>query len=411
MLGLQRGMRIPIAIAMGTILATACACGSGSADSAGGDDPYVFYVSIDTSGPTAILSGGLLGGARAAIKDINAKGGINGREIKLEVSNDQNNPTKAVSQLQRRLAKGKPDLVYPGGSSAVSMSMLPILTREKVLSVGATSSIRLNDPEKFPYHFGVTPPSAAYVPTFVQLAKSKGYKKVAMIYSDDATGQSSFKQYEGPLKQAGIELISASYDSSSLDMTPQLQQLKAQNPQALIINGYGTAVLYLLRGRAQIGWTLPTYGDQLASPSPISGKVTAAQVENYQVIMQTSSLAGDEQHPGLAKVIQGFKSSEAAKYLTQTGLALFTTTYDLLQFVAYVAGKEKTTDAEKLAKAFEGFKTPANPPWVGKGPKGEVTQYEYTETDHFPKTNATSFKYVEPGAYNADGLYVPGKGY
>ncbi|TDD38370.1 ABC transporter substrate-binding protein [Actinomadura sp. KC06] len=410
MLALSRGMRILIAMAMGTILATVTACGSGSADSAG-TGPFVFYVSIDTSGPTAILGGGLLGGARAAITDINAKGGINGREIKLEVSNDQNNPTKAVSELQRRLAKGKPDLVYPGGSSAVSMSMLPILTRDKVLSVGATSSIQLNDPKKFPYHFGVTPPSAAYVPTFVQLAKAKGYKKVAMIYSDDATGQSSFKQYEGPLKQAGIELVSASYDATALDMTPQLQQLKAQNPQALIVNGYGTAVLYVLRGRSQLGWTLPSYGDQLASPSPIAGKVTAAQIQNYQVIMQTSSLAGDQQHPGLDKVIQTLKTSESAKYLTQAGLALFTTTYDLLQYVAHVAGQEKTTDGEKLAKAFEKFKTPANPPWVGKGPKGEVTQFEYTPTNHFPKTSATSFKYVQPGTYDGNGFYVPGKGY
>lgn len=410
MLALPRSPRILTAMAVGTIVATAAACGSGSADSAG-TGPYVFYVSIDTSGPTAVLSGGLLGGARAAVDDINAKGGIGGRKIKLEVSNDQNNPTKAVSELQRRLAKGQPDLVYPGGSSAVSMSLLPILTRDKVLSVGATSSTQLNDPDKFPYHFGVTPPSSAYVPTFVELAKAKGYKKVAMVYSDDATGQSSFKQYEGPLKQAGIELVSATYDATALDMTPQLQQLRAQNPDALIVNGYGTSVLYLLRGRAQIGWTVPAYGDQTASPSPISGKVTAAQVKDYHVIWQSSSLAGQRQHPGLARVIQTFKSSDQAKYLTQTGLSLFTTTYDLLHFVAYVAGQEKTTDGQKLAKAFEGFKTPPNPPWVGKGPDGEVTRYEYTPADHFPRTSAGSFRYVEPGAYDGDGLYVPGKGY
>ncbi|TYC09014.1 ABC transporter substrate-binding protein [Actinomadura syzygii] len=410
MLALKRGRRILGTMVLGTIVGTAAACGGGSADSAG-SGPFVFYVSIDTSGPTAVLGGGLLAGARTAIKDINAKGGIGGRQIKLEVANDQNNPTKAVSELQRRLAKGKPDLVYPGGSSAVSMSMLPILTRDKVLSVGATSSIQLNDPKKFPYHFGVTPPSSAYVPTFVQLAKEKGYKKVAMIYSDDATGQSSFKQYEGPVKQAGIELVSASYDTTALDMTPQLQQLRAQKPDALIVNGYGTAVLYVLRGRAQIGWTLPSYGDQLASPSPIAGKVTAAQIKNYQVIMQTSSLVGDRQHPGLAPVIKEFQTSDGAKFLTQTGVAVFTTTYDLLQFVAYEAGQEKTTDGQKLAKAFEKFKTPANPPWVGKGPNGEVTKYEYTPSNHFPMTSATSFKYVQPGTYDADGFYVPGKGY
>ena len=410
MLALSRSMKILTAMAMGTIVGTASACGNGSADSAE-SGPFVFFVSIDTSGPTAILSGGLLAGARAAIKDLNAKGGIGGRTIKLDISNDQNNPTKAVSELQRRLAKGKPDLVYPGGSSAVSMSLLPILTRDKVLSVGATSSIQLNDPKKFPYYFGVTPPSGAYVPTFVQLAKQKGYKKVAMIYSDDATGQSSFKQYETQVKQAGIELVSASYDATALDMTPQLQQLKAQNPDALIVNGYGTAVLYLLRGRAQLGWNLPSFGDQLASPSPIAGKISAAQIRNYQVIMQASSLEGAHQHPGLAQVIKGFQSGDGAKYLTQTGIAVFTTTYDLLQFVAYEAGQQKTTDGMKLAKAFEKFRTPAAPPWVGKGPKGEVTKYEYTPDDHFPQTSATSFKYVQPGTYDANGFYVPGKGY
>jgi branched-chain amino acid transport system substrate-binding protein len=418
-----RTPRTAVAVILGLSVSVLVACGGSttSSNASGGGNqgkseksssPYLWYITTDTTGPTAVLGKAEVAGAKVAVKDVNAKGGIRGRKVELKVVNDTDDPTKAVSLLQKQLSSGNPpDFVYPGASSSVSLSLLPILTRNKILSMGGTVSTELNDPKKFPYFFGGSPPGKDYVPTFVKTAKNKGYHKVGMIYSNDATGKSSLKLYKDALDKAGIQFVSASYPSDSLDMTSQLQKLQGEKPDALIVDGYGAPALYVLRGRAQIGWDVPAYGDQLASATPIAGKLKAAQVKNYRVILEKSVLKDQPQHPDLPKVIKEIKQDPDGKYLPAVGIALYGTTYDLLQYVDYVAEHQKTTDTVKLAKAFEHFKTPAKVPWVTRGPDSQYAEFTYTPTDHFVTTKASSFKYVRPGSYDNDGFFVPGKGF
>src|SRR5699024_10254201 len=148
---LQRTVVSLVAVGMASV--TLAACGSDSSDAdADSDKPFPFYMSADQSRPTKSYTEAEIGGIQAAIDKINANGGFEGRKIQFEAVDDQNDPTKAVNLLQKRLSSGdKPDLVYAGGSSSVSMSMLPVLTREKVLAMSASSAATLNDPEKFPY--------------------------------------------------------------------------------------------------------------------------------------------------------------------------------------------------------------------------------------------------------------------
>src|SRR5262249_8172095 len=137
---------------------------------------------------------------------------------------DQNNPTTAVNLLEQKLSSGtKIDAMYPGGSSEVTQALLPITTQNKILTVDATSDTALNNPSKYPYHFGDSESVAQTIPPFVQLATAKGWKKIAIIYGNDTTGQAVNTGYSGALKAAGITTVSASYDDTSLDMTPQLQ--------------------------------------------------------------------------------------------------------------------------------------------------------------------------------------------
>jgi branched-chain amino acid transport system substrate-binding protein len=389
---------------------TAADKGGGGGGSSGGKSSggtYLMYMSVDTSGPTAVLGKALKAGAEVAVHDVNAKGGIDGRKLELKVVDDTNDPTKAVNLLQKQLSSGKtPDLVYPGGATSVELSMLPVLTRNKILSIGAASGSQLNDPKKYPYAFGVTPPSASYIPALIKTAKKKNFHKIAMIFSDDGTGHSSEQQYKSAVEKAGMTFVSASYPADALDMTSQLQSLRSKHPDALVIHGYGAPALYVLRGRAQIGWNVPSYGDQDASATPIAGKLKASQIKNYKVEVIGKALANAKHSPELPKVIKQFKATPQGKLLPAVGYPLFITTYDLLRYVHYVADKNHTTDTQKLVNAFEHFKTPNPAPWPGA-----IALYEYTPTNHFPLVPNKGYEFVKPGEYNADGFYVPGKGF
>ncbi|GAA4204114.1 ABC transporter substrate-binding protein [Microbispora amethystogenes] len=388
------------------------ACGASGSDGASGDaadKPFIVYFSGDYSGAVSTNNASIDAGIKIAAEEFNAAGGVEGRKIVVETANDQNDPTKAVSLLQQRLSSGtKPDLVYPGSSSAVSLSLLPILTRQKILSVGGTVSTLLNDPAKYPYHFGISSPGKDYAPALISEAKAKGYKKIAMLYSNDATGQSSAEIYKAAVEGAGMEFAEARYEATALDMTSQLNQLRAQDPDALILNGYGAAALYVMRSRAQIGWDVPSYCDQLASGFPYLKNLDANQLKNVKVVVSTATLSSSEHHPGLAGFIDKIKKSPAADGISNTGWGLYSTGHDALALIVYAAQQAKSSGSDKVKAELEQLPQPTGAPlWYAAGPAGQYVQYAYSAKDHFPTAGADTFQYVPPGVYNGDGFYAP----
>jgi len=407
---LQRTVVSLVAVGMASVALAACGSDSSDAD-ADSDKPFQFYMSADQSGPTKSYTEAEIGGIQAAIDKRNSNGGIEGRKIEFEAVDDQNDPTKAVNLLQKRLSSGdKPDLVYAGGSSSVSMSMLPVLTREKVLAMSASSAATLNDPEKFPYFFGDIFSTEAYTKPMLAEAEKHEFKTVAMLHSSDQSGQAAADIYKKALEDSGITFVSASYSPDALDMSPQLNKLKAKDPDALIISGYGTPTMYAFTSRAKIGWTdIPTYGDQLASTFPLASQMKSAELKNVKVVIGTSSLATSGEFPAREEMIKAIKEGDHGDSLQKVGIAVYIAGYDIPMLIAQAAEQAGSTDTEKVTEALENLKMPDNPPWIQGGPKGDWVSYAYSADNHFPTAGDNALQYVTPGTYNEDGLYVPGK--
>ncbi len=392
--------------------------GSGAATTASGSkpldtsNPYVYLFSADYTGSLQPYTTAEELGLRAAVTDINANGGINGREVRLDTQNDQNDPTTGVNLLQQRLSSGKtPDAVYPGGSSAVTQAMLPILTREKILSTDATSSDALNKPSDYPYHFGVSQLASAPLPAFIAELKAKGYKKIGMIFANSATGQSTEASFSKGIKDAGMEFTSVSYDEKALDMTPQLQQLQAQNPDAVIYSAFGTPTLYVLRSRNQMGWNIPFYADQIAAAFPYSKNMQPNELKNVFIQTSAAYLKGGvaSNWPLLTHFTQLVKAENGGPASLQaTGAGLAAVGYNALMMVKVGADQAGSADAAAITKALESMKPVTPFPFLSFGPNGEFGGYQYTSTNHFPTLKNEAFEYVTPGTYDADGLYAPG---
>ena len=391
--------------------ASATTAATGGNESSKGD--FVFLYSGDFSGPTQTYTQAEVAGLQIAANEINATGGILGRQIKIITQDDKNNPTTAVSLLEQKVSSGtKIDAMYPGGSSEVSQALLPVTTRNKILTVDATSDPALNNPSKFPYHFGDSESVAQTIPPFVQLAQSKGWKKVAIIYGNDTTGQAVQSGYTSALKAVGVSTVTAAYDDTALDMTPQLETLKAANPDALIISSYGVPSIYVLKSRAQMGWTsTPAFGDLITSAMPVASLLPKAALSNYyaQVSQTTLSTNPDAANdPALQKMISDAKAAGYSKILSGVGAGLLAVGFNVLVLINQAAKQANTTTTEGLTKALENLQQPSGPypPWVVY--YGKYGGFQFSPTNHFPTVNVANFTYVPPGTNNADGLLVPG---
>ncbi len=373
--------------------------------------PFRVFFTADLTGASAALSRGLLSGMRVAVDSANAAGGIGGRPVVLDVNNDQNDPTKAVSALQERINSGSaPSLVYPGGSSAVALSLLPITTRSGILSMGATVAAQLNDPAKFPYHFGTAEPTAAYIPPFVDVARSHGFTKIAMIYSNDSTGRATEAGYRRDLQAAGLDFQSVGFPADALDVTPQLAQLQAGHPDALIFEGYGAPAQYIIRSRAGMRWTIPSFSTQLSATYPFVHNFSPAQLEGVRVIQANWTVDEGRTPAEMSTFIAQVKQTPEGQSLTETGVRMPVVAAATVQLVSYAAAHNGgKTDTESLIKAL--YKLPVDgagaTPWVtdSKGPN----IYRFTPENHFLTAPSQMFVYVDPGAFDAQGMYVPGK--
>lgn len=381
-------------------------------ESSSSDGPYRVFFTADMTGPTATLSRALLSGMKVAVDDVNASGGIGGREVELIENNDQNDPTSAVSALQELINSGqKPDMVYPGGSSAVSLSLLPITTREEILSLGGTVASQLNDPESFPYHFGTAELTDAYVPPFGLIAEERGFQKIGMIFSNNPTGQAAEAAYREEIEAAGMEFVSVGYQPEALDMTPQFEQLRSQNPDAIIFEGYGTPVQYLMRSRSGMRWDIPSFSTQTSSTYPFVDDFSAEELEDVRVIQSDWTVNEGETPAEMVEFIEKVKAIPEGDTLPQTGVRVPAVAAATLQLTAWAA--EQNGGKTDTASIIETFYTALpveggdSTPWVTDS-KGD-NPYRYTAENHFPLSPPEIFLYIEPGMYDDGGMYVPGK--
>ena len=408
----RRFMPLVAGIAATAMALTGCSetrLGEESAPS--NDGPYRIFFTADMSGPTSSASRSVLAGVKAATEQVNEAGGIGGRQVELIENNDQNDPTMAVSALQEQINSGnRPDMVYPGGSSAVSLSLLPITTREEIFSAGATQSDLLNDPEKFPYHFGTTEPMATYVDALVAELQDKGHQKVAMAFSNDPTGQASESVYREVIETAGLEFTSVGYPTDALNMTPQLEQLRATDPDALVFEGYGTPVQYVIQSLTGMRWDVPAYGTATSSTFPLVDHFSPEQLANILAVQENWAVDDGDVADEMQNFAELAINTPEGSVIADTGIRTPAVAGATVQLARWAAEQtDGDTSAQALAAALtSGIAEDGGDatPWVtdAKGPN----PYRYTATNHFPTGSPDVPLFISPGTYNERGFYVPG---
>jgi branched-chain amino acid transport system substrate-binding protein len=211
-----------------------------------------------------------------------------------------------------------------------------------------------------------------------------------------------------------MTFVSASFPDTAVDVTPQLEQLKAQNPDMVIFSGYGVPTLYILKGRAQISWDVPFYADLLSGAFPIVQNMPASSLHNVFIETSKPFLAGNPAatgNPVLDKFVADAKALGGQQVLTNIGAGVTAVGYNALVLINYAAVQAKSTDGVTLAKKLENLAKATPPvPWLSYGSKSQFGNFYYTSKNHYPNVFPSGFIFVGPGTYNSDGLFVPGTG-
>src|SRR6478736_2821410 len=215
------------------------------------------------TGPSASTGIGINRGVQLAVQEINAAGGIDGRQIELVVRDTQSEPTKAVNGAAELTHAHKVSVVLGPVNSGESLAVVPLLARANTPQVHPCWVDSLTDPKKYPMCFRnastnqqIGAGANRYV---VDVLKCK---KVAVISDTTGYGTASVNAYVPMLKAKNAEIVyQGNIDAANPDLTPEILRMRSAGAEAIMPWSVNPGFLSrIINTRGQMQWDVPIVG-------------------------------------------------------------------------------------------------------------------------------------------------------
>ena len=235
-------------------------------------DDYQIDVVLPLSGGASFLGKAEQQSLQLVETSTNDTGGIQGRSLKFVFHDDQSSPQTAV-QLAAQVVAGKPAVMI--GSSIVAMcnAMAPLMTAGPVqycLSPGI-------HPVAGSYSFTSSVSTHDLGKALVRFYRLKGWTKIAIITSTDASGQDADKGFDETLalpENKDMQVVARQhFNPTDVSVSAQIETIKAAGPQALIAWSTGAPIATIFKSIIQSGLELPV--------GTTDGNMTFAQMKQY----------------------------------------------------------------------------------------------------------------------------------
>ena len=238
-------------------LLTAFACQSG-----GGGDKVKIGVFMSMTGDTANFGISSTNGIKMATDEANAAGGINGKQIELDVQDDRSDPSEAATIVTKFVTQDAVHAILGEVASSRSIAAAPIAQNAKIPML-TPSSTNPEVTKKGDYIFRscfIDPVQGAAIAQFA--AKSLGKKRAGIMVdrkNDYSTGLEKFISATFT-KLGGEMVITQSYQAGDQDFNAQLTSIKGSNPDVIFVPGYYGDVALIAKQARDKGITVPFVG-------------------------------------------------------------------------------------------------------------------------------------------------------
>ena len=187
------------------------------------------------SGQLSSLGAWELKGAKLVVDEWNAKGGINGRQIQMDVFDDQGDPTVGTN-LARKIASEGYIAMLGTAESAVTIAMADILKDAKIPNITSGQSTGLVA-KKSPFLFLNGPTSTTYDETLAKyIVETKGRKNIAMITNNGSFGKGEHDAFLKALTARNVTpLADQVVTTDQKDFSAALTTIRGKNPEVIFL--------------------------------------------------------------------------------------------------------------------------------------------------------------------------------
>ncbi len=242
-----------------------------------------------------------------AIGEINAAGGINGRQIEVVYEDGKCSGPYAASAAQKLVNVDKVQVIIGGFCSGESLASVPVAEQGKVaLFSPGSSSPDLTG--KSPYFVRNYPSDSAQGSVLAEAAYAKGWKKVAFLQEQTDYALGVQKAFSEKFTSLGGTVVKEEFPTPTSDFRSMLAKLKSQNPDALFIDSQTPAVFEkILKQLQDSKWKVALIGNDVLAGMPDLLTRNAALLEGAL----TAEFGINPANPKFAKMLADYKTKYA----------------------------------------------------------------------------------------------------
>jgi branched-chain amino acid transport system substrate-binding protein len=318
-------------------------------------DPIKIGFIGSLSGPSAKSGEAITRGLTLAIEEINAAGGVLGRQLVLLRRDDEVNPGKGLIAARELVQREKVAVLFGGLQTPVSLAIVPFVNQMKQPFMGpwAAGTPITKNGAKENYVFRVSAVDEIVNRAMLQYSqKTFNAKNCGMILVNNPWGESNEKGLTAALqakgmKPAGIE----KFEGNDVDVVPQLTRLKNAGADCLFLVGNVGPSAQVVKSLDRMGWKPPI----VSHWGPAGGRFTELAGPSAPSVhfVQTYSFFG-KQSPVGEKVLKALMAKypdikSAGDVTPAVGVA---NAYDAMMLTAMAIQNAGATDGPKVRQGF-----------------------------------------------------------
>jgi branched-chain amino acid transport system substrate-binding protein len=308
------------------------------------------------------LSGGLAAAGKSALlamqiwaADVNAKGGLLGRPVKLIYYDDQSNPPIVPGIYTKLIDVDKADFIVSGYGTNMTAPAMPIAISHGRLFLGLFA-LAVNSEFHYPKYFSMLPagpdPKHAFSePFFKVIMQGKpAPKTLAIVGADAEYPRNALEGARDIAKEDGLKIVyDKTYPPSTADYTPIIQAIQATDPDAVFVASYPPDSAGMLRAATEVGLKTRYFGGGMVGFQYTAFKTQFGPKLNGILDYDWWIPAPTMQFPGIMDFLKKYQAKAAGEGVDPLGWYLPPFAYAELQVLADAIEGTKSLDQNKVA--------------------------------------------------------------
>jgi branched-chain amino acid transport system substrate-binding protein len=335
-------------VALVAVLALSCSVAAQAADA------IKIGFSASLTGGLASSGNAILLGQQIWAEQINAAGGLLGRQVELVYYDDQSNASTVPAIYAKLLDVDKVDLLMGAATNLIVAAMPEIMQRQKLVMV--LVALGSNDVFKYPRYFQ----TAAWGPdakgvigrAFFEVAKtiSPRPKTVAIVGADSEFSNNVMTGARAIAKQEGFDIVyDRNYPPTTTDYTPIVRAIQATNPDLVFVASYPLDSVGIVRAATELGLKTQLFGGAMVGLQYATFIQQLAEkldrVVNYHLYVPSPTM----KFPGIEEFLKTYQARAPQQGTDPLGFYQPPFAYATMQVLEQAVKATGSLDDSKLA--------------------------------------------------------------